>query len=65
MARNESALVEKRSGRRPAPRRRRGAARKPADLRSAAEELLREMAFVCQAVRKVRKEMEQPAGPDA
>ncbi len=65
MAHNYSALVESGSARRPAPRRRRAAVRKPADLRPAAEEMLREMAFVCHTVQAVRQAMEQSADPSA
>jgi hypothetical protein len=63
MVQHDSALVQKRSARRPAPRRRRAALRKPVDLRSAAEALLREVAFVCHATQVVRKAMEQTARP--
>jgi hypothetical protein len=35
---------------------------RPADLRSLAEDLLREMAFVCKATRSVRESMTHGAG---
>jgi hypothetical protein len=62
MVQHDSTLVQKRSGRRP---RRRLASRRPADLRTAAEDLLREVAFVCRATQAVRKAMEQSARPSA
>ncbi len=62
MAQHDSALVQKRSGRR-SPRR--VALPRPVDLRAAAEELLREVAFVCRATQAVRKAMEQSAGQPA
>lgn len=37
--------------------------REPADLRAAAEEMLREMAFVFHASRSIREGMEPPARP--
>jgi hypothetical protein len=62
MMQDNSTLVQKRSGRHP---RRRLSSRRPADLRTAAEDLLREVAFVCRATQAVRKGMEQSARPSA